>query len=103
MKLKRGFSQQAVDGLTDEGKVICVRLAVFAEMMKGREWTEAALVEVGGTAGIGVTFLEETFSARTSPPSHRLHQNAIRACATRVVAWFWNRHQRPNEVAAAVA
>ena len=73
------FLQHAVDGLSDEGKVICVRLAVFAEMMKGRDWTEESLTEVGGTEGIGVTFLEETFSARTAPPAHRLHQDAIRA------------------------
>ena len=73
------FLSHAVDGLADDGKVICVRLAVFAEMMKGRDWTEKSLSEVGGTEGIGVTFLEETFSARTAPPSHRLHQNAVRA------------------------
>ena len=35
--------------------------------------------EVGGTEGVGVTFLEETFSAATAPPEHRLHQKAARA------------------------
>src|SRR5262249_32475676 len=51
----------------------------FAEMMKGRPWTPAALKEVGGTEGIGVTFLEETFSASTASPEHRYHQEAARA------------------------
>ena len=37
------------------------------------------LAEVGGTSGVGVTFLEETFSASTAPPEHRLHQKAARA------------------------
>ena len=63
----------------EDGKVICVRLALFAEMLKGKPWTPATLKEVGGTAGVGVTFLEETFSASTAPPEHRYHQKAARA------------------------
>ena len=54
-------------GLAEDGKVVCVRLALFAEMMKGRPWTEASLREVGGSEGVGVTFLEETFAAQTAP------------------------------------
>ena len=34
---------------------------------------------MGGTEGVGVSFLEETFSATTAPPEHRLHQKAARA------------------------
>ena len=60
-----------MSGLAQEGKVISVRLALFAEMMKGKPWTPATLKEVGGTEGVGVTFLEETFSASTAPPQHR--------------------------------
>src|SRR5208283_3619330 len=60
------------------GKVICVRLALFAEMLKGRSWKPATLKEVGGTAGVGVAFLEETFSSQTANPKHRLHQKAAR-------------------------
>src|SRR5439155_21821889 len=37
----RHFVQQAVAGLAVEGKVICVRLALFAQMMKDRPWTPA--------------------------------------------------------------
>jgi hypothetical protein len=48
-------------------------------MMKGKPWTPATLIEVGGTQGVGVTFLEETFSASTASPEHRLHQKAARA------------------------
>jgi serine/threonine protein kinase/formylglycine-generating enzyme required for sulfatase activity len=73
------FIQQAVAGLSENGKVICVRLALFAEMMKGRPWTRAALKEVGGAKGVGATFLEETFSAATAPPEHRYHQKGARA------------------------
>jgi formylglycine-generating enzyme required for sulfatase activity len=76
---QKQFLEQAVAGLAQEGKVISVRLALFAEMVKGREWTPATLKGVGGMQGVGVTFLEETFSASTAPPQHRLHQAAARA------------------------
>ncbi len=66
----------AISGLAQDGKVISVRLALFAEMMKGRSWTPAALKEVGGTKGIGVSFLDETFSVVTAPPLHHYHNKA---------------------------
>jgi serine/threonine protein kinase/formylglycine-generating enzyme required for sulfatase activity len=73
------FLDQAVRDLAEEGKVISVRLALFAEMVKGKPWAPATLKEVGGTAGVGVTFLEETFTASTAPPPHRLHQKSAQA------------------------
>ncbi len=78
-KEQSDFLDQAVVGLAREGKVVCVRLALFAEMMKGRPWTPAALKAVGGAEGVGATFLEETFSAATAPPQHRYHQRAARS------------------------
>src|SRR5262249_31151923 len=62
-----------------DGKVICVRLAVFAEMMKDRPWTPTSLRGVGGTMGVGATFLEETFCAAGAPLERRYHQKAARA------------------------
>jgi eukaryotic-like serine/threonine-protein kinase len=73
------FLKESVGGLAEEGKVISVRLALYAEMMKGKPWVPSTLKEVGGTEGVGVTFLEETFSAATAPPAHRLHQKAGQA------------------------
>jgi serine/threonine protein kinase len=78
-KDQENFLAKAVQDLAEDGKVICVRLALFAEMLKGKSWTPATLEEVGGIAGVGVTFLEETFSASTAPPEHRHHQKAARA------------------------
>ena len=78
-KDQQRFLEKAVADLAQEGKVISVRLALFAEMMKGKPWTPATLKEVGGTEGVGATFLEETFSAATAPPEHRYHQKAARA------------------------
>ncbi|MGO9919135.1 MAG: protein kinase domain-containing protein [Isosphaeraceae bacterium] len=76
---QRSFLDQSIAGLARDGKVISVRLALFAEMVKGKPWIPATLREVGGTEGVGVTFLEETFSAATAPPEHRLHQQAAQA------------------------
>ncbi len=78
-KEQNAFLDQAVSGLSQDNKVISVRLALFAEMVKGRPWTPATLKEVGGTEGVGVTFLEDTFASRAANPQHRLHQKAAQA------------------------
>ncbi len=73
------FLDQAIAGLSDQEKVISVRLSLFADMMKSRDWTPASLIRVGGTEGVGVAFLEETFSSRAASPEHRVLEKPIRA------------------------
>lgn len=73
------FLKKAIEGLSQDGKVVCVRLALFAEMMKGKEWTPASLQQVGGIEGVGVTYLEEQFGASTANPAHRSQEKAARA------------------------
>ena len=75
----REFLTQAVQAVAENEKVICVRLAVFAEMMKGRPWTPASLKRAGGVEGLGQAFLDETFSTHSASPKHRFHKQA--ACA----------------------
>jgi serine/threonine protein kinase/formylglycine-generating enzyme required for sulfatase activity len=75
---QKAFLQRAVAGLAEAEKVVPVRLALFAEMVKGRPWTPGTLRDVGGAAGIGVAFLDETFSARTANPQYRVHEHAAR-------------------------
>jgi formylglycine-generating enzyme required for sulfatase activity len=72
------FVSEAVTALADDGKVIPVRLCLFAEIVKDRAWRPATLREVGGAEGIGITFLEEAFSAQ-APPTRRAHLPAARA------------------------
>jgi serine/threonine protein kinase/formylglycine-generating enzyme required for sulfatase activity len=72
------FIRQTVSGLANEGKVVSVRLALFAEMMKNRTWDLTSLREVGGTQGIGEKYLDETISSRSASPEHRYHQQAAR-------------------------
>ncbi len=73
------FIKRAIEGLAEDDRVVCIRLVVFAEMMKSRPWTEQSLRDVGGIEGVGVTFLQEQFSKRGAPPLHRLHERAVRA------------------------
>ncbi|MFI5459403.1 MAG: SUMF1/EgtB/PvdO family nonheme iron enzyme [Isosphaerales bacterium] len=73
------FLDQAVAALAQDGKVVPVRLALFAEMVKGKPWTSATIKEVGGMEGVGVKFLEETFSSGRSSPMCRYHQKAAQA------------------------
>jgi len=75
----QAFLDHAITELAQDGKVISVRLALFADMVKGKPWTPATLREVGGTAGVGVALLEETFSSAMANPKHRLHQKAAQA------------------------
>jgi serine/threonine protein kinase/formylglycine-generating enzyme required for sulfatase activity len=73
------FLERAVAGLAQDNRVVPVRLSLFAEMVKGHPWQPATLQELGGIEGVGVTFLEQTFSARSAAPEHRLHEPAARA------------------------
>ena len=97
------FLDQAIAGLAQDGKVISVRLALFAEMVKGKPWTPATLREVGGTEGVGVTFLEETFS---SPPAPTRASPAPEGGAGRPqspAAADRHRHQGPDAVGGGAA
>ncbi len=76
---QNAFLDQAIAELAQDGKVISVRLALFAEMVKGKPWTPTTLRAVGGTEGVGVAFLDETFSSPQANPKHRLHQKAAQA------------------------
>jgi formylglycine-generating enzyme required for sulfatase activity len=76
---QRRFLDEAVAGLATDGKVIPVRLSLFAEMTRGQPWTPASLRALGGAEGIGVRFLEESLGPRAARPEHRLRQDAARA------------------------
>jgi len=76
---QQAFVLAVAAGLANDGKVVSVRLSLFAEMIKGKPWTLQTLADVGGTEGIGVNFLEDTFSSRNANPKHRLHEHAARA------------------------
>ena len=79
------FLTESVSALAEDGKVNCVRLALFAEMMKSKAWTPENLKRVGGVEGVGTAFLDDRFVAPTAPPGCRLHQLAARAVLSRLL------------------
>jgi len=76
---QEAFLDQSVKQLEQDGRVICVRLALLAEMMKHRPWNVASLREAGGAEGLGVAFLDEMLSSPPAPAPHRAHQEAAKA------------------------
>ncbi|MFM8220974.1 MAG: protein kinase domain-containing protein, partial [Planctomycetaceae bacterium] len=61
------FLDLAINELADRGRVICVRLTLFADLMKSRPWTPTSLHNVGGTQGLAISFLEENLDAGRGP------------------------------------
>ena len=76
---QKKFLDQAIDGLVEGDRVICVRLALFAEMFKDRPWTPSSLKELGGIQGVGVAFLKATIGSQARHPVLSLHGEAARA------------------------
>jgi serine/threonine protein kinase/formylglycine-generating enzyme required for sulfatase activity len=76
---QNSFLDQAIAGLTQEGRIVPVRLALLAEMVKAKPWTSSTLHGLGGMDGVGLRFLDEIFSSPRSNPKHRFHQNAAQA------------------------
>ena len=72
------FLDEALSNLAVEGKVIPVRLTLFAEMVKSREWLLDTLRTMGGAVGIGEQFLTESFSVTYAPANQRRHEPAAR-------------------------
>ncbi len=71
------FLDQAIAELAENDRVICVRLALFAQMVRNRPWIPATLAAIGGARGVGIRFLEDTFGP-TAPLAYRVHQVALR-------------------------
>ena len=74
------FLEHAVAALAGPtGGIPPVHLSLFYEVVRKRPWTPATLRDLGGIEGIGMTFIEEAFDVRTSPPSHRVHRDAAQS------------------------
>ncbi len=73
------FLDQATESMAEDGKVAPVRLALFAEMFRNTPWNPASLKKVGGTEGIGVSFLEQMLGSSATNPRRLSHQQPARA------------------------
>ncbi|TWU47271.1 Serine/threonine-protein kinase PknB [Rubripirellula tenax] len=72
------FLDSASEQLSVAGKVFPVRLALFVEMVKNQPWSLETLKRVGGVEGIGLQFLEESFSSSLAPAAQATHEHAVR-------------------------
>src|SRR5271157_4777174 len=74
------FITQAVKALAvQDNMIIPVRLALFFETFRSREWTTKTLQEIGDAEGVGVAFLEKTFNSEYADPRLRPHQEAAQS------------------------
>jgi formylglycine-generating enzyme required for sulfatase activity len=73
----KAFLDRAIDALSQDGKIVPVRLSLFAEMIKSRPWTVATWNEVHGAEGVGERFLDEVFTV-SGNPKYRRHYEAAR-------------------------
>ena len=80
-KEHREFLSQAAGKLAERGRVVAVRLALFADMIQTKPWTGQSLNKKGALEEIGVQFLDESFKV-SSNPAHRSHA----AAAAKVLA-----------------
>ncbi len=72
----RAFLDRALEALSQDGRVVCVRLVLLAELLRSRPWVPATLAELGGARTMGVMILDEAFSASQAPPQNRMHRLA---------------------------
>src|SRR5271157_1230659 len=74
------FITQAVKALAvQDNMIIPVRLALFFETFRSREWTTKTLQDIGDAEGVGVAFLEKTFNSDYADPILRFHQEAAQS------------------------
>jgi len=71
------FIARATEDLAQDNRLYPVRLAVFVEMVKDREWSPATLDKMGGTEGVGVAFLENSVGSKARP-ARRVHEQAAK-------------------------
>lgn len=75
----RQFLEQSVESLSEDGKIVPVKLSLYADTVKSREWNLAAIKEIGGIEGVGLSFLNESFNSKYAKPENRRHAEAAQA------------------------
>lgn len=78
------FVRLAVDGLANanSNEVVCLRLSLFAFMMRGKPWNLDTWKAVGGVEGLGVTFLKDTIGSGSEIrfAKHRVGAKEVLRC-----------------------
>ena len=75
---QKRFVEESVASLAENGKVVCVRLSLFADLVKDKPWEQATLRNYGGMQGVGEAFLEEALGASAGNMRSKVHAQAAR-------------------------
>ena len=75
------FVTQAIDSIAENDRIVCVRLTLFAEMVRSQAWHPSTLQNFGGTTGIGEAYLDATLGEQAALPVKSLTK-AARAVLT---------------------
>ncbi len=84
-RAQQTFVRGSIDVLSEASRVVPVKLAVYAEMMRHKPWVPSTLRRTGGIKGVGVNFLEDTFSRTSAPREYQIHRQAARAVLERLL------------------
>ncbi len=68
---QKTFIDAAIDGLAQDETVLCVRIAMFAELMKNYAWDIQTISAFGGVEVAVSRFLTDAFHSQDSPMSRR--------------------------------
>ena len=71
------FIVQAVERLSEENQVIAVKLSLFADLVREREWNPSTLDSFGSLTDLGASFLDEHLGENANHPVARKYRQAI--------------------------
>ncbi len=74
------FIDAALDDMENEnGRILPLQLALFAEMARDLDWEGRAYRRMGGATAVGVAFLDSMLSRKSALPAYRNLEEAARA------------------------
>jgi len=76
---QRLFLERSVESLSEDGKIVPVKLSLYADTIKSKEWNLASIKEIGGIEGVGLSFLNDSFNSKYSKPENRRHSEAAQS------------------------
>lgn len=82
---EQDFIERAIEELAEEDHVISVHLAMFALMVRSRQWSPSLLAAEGGASGATVEFLQQNFDRRTAPPGYRPLREPVAVTLSRLL------------------
>lgn len=81
----REFIDLAVAEIAEGEHVLSVHLAMFAHMVRSREWSPEMLQREGGATGAAMEYLQQNFDRQTAPPSYRRLLNPVASTLARLL------------------